>query len=248
MNSTPDSRSSRPLGEFVTTHWSLVLDVGRSDEAAARSALCLLCERYWYPLYVYVRRRIPDANEAQDLTQDFFSRLIEKNVLASASPERGRFRSFLLTSMKNFLANARDQQRAHKRGGGRPLLSLDFEAGESRFRLEPAHELSAERIFEKQWVLTLLELVLARLHEELIANGKARHFEVLQPALTAGSPGWNAAAAAAELGLSEEAARQAAHRLRKRYRELLRAELARTVATPQDVDDEMRNLVTLLQS
>ena len=229
-------------GGFQTTHWSLVLRAGNRADREADDALAALCGRYWYPLYAYVRRRSADVHEAQDLTQEFFARLLEKNTLAAASPGRGRFRSFLLTAVKNFLANQRDRDHAAKRGGGARTLSLDWDSGESRLKMEPAHDLTPERLFERQWVLTLLELVMRRLQQECEAAGKAGQFERLKEVLTGGQERLPYAAAAAELGMSEEAARQAASRLRKRYRELLREEVSQTVAEPRDIDDEIRSL------
>jgi RNA polymerase sigma-70 factor (ECF subfamily) len=223
-----------------------VLRAGQRSDSACDASLAALCERYWFPLYAYVRRRGLDAHEAQDLTQDFFVRLLEKNVLAAASPERGRFRGFLLASMKNFLANARDREHAEKRGGGRKPLSFDVAAGESKLTLEPADELTPEKVFERQWALTLLDSVVTRLEDELTQAGKERHFALLKGVLTGerNFPGY--AAAAAELGVSEDAARQAAHRLRKRYRELLRQEVADTVADPSEVDEEIQDLFEAL--
>jgi RNA polymerase sigma-70 factor (ECF subfamily) len=220
----------------------LVLHAGNRRDRDADAALAALCERYWYPLYAYVRRRTADVHEAQDLTQEFFARLLEKNTLGSASPERGRFRSFLLTAVKNFLANQWDRANAQKRGGGLRRLSLDLECGESRLRLEPAHDLTPERLFERQWVLTLLDLVMRRLQGEYQALGKGGQFEQLKGALTGDRDRLPYAALGVELGMSEEAARQAASRLRKRYRELLREEVSHTVAEPGDAEDEIRNL------
>jgi RNA polymerase sigma-70 factor (ECF subfamily) len=207
-----------------------------------------LCERYWYPLYAYVRRRGYDQHQAQDLTQSFFVRLLEKGTLAAASPERGRFRTFLLTVLKHFLANEWDREHAQKRGGDRQRLALDYAAGESRWSFEPADLLTPERAFERQWALTLLDAVVARLHEELVQAGKGKQFELLKETLLGDRAAGAYAAAAAELNLSEEAVRQAAHRLRKRFRELLRAEVAQTVAAPDEIDDEIRSLFAALET
>ena len=234
-------RSESP-DEFATTRWSVVLRAAKQGDRSAGDALSWLCGQYWFPLYAYVRRRIADANEAQDLTQEFFARLLEKNVLDHAVPERGRFRSFLLTSLKNFLANEWNRAHAQKRGGRCSLLALDLDLGESRFSQEPAHDLTPERLFEREWALTLLDLVVARLEAEFVAAGKARHFELLKDALAGGRERLAYPEIAAELGLSEAAARQAAHRLRDRYRELLRAEVAETVGDPDEVNDEIRRL------
>ncbi len=232
----------RSPGEFATTRWSIVLSAGKRGNRAADEALATLCQRYWLPLYVYVRQRGRDQHEAQDLTQEFFSQLLEKNSLERATPERGRFRSFLLTALKNFLANEWDKTQAQKRGGGQSPLSLALADGESRYSLEPAHELTPERLFERQWTLTLLELVTNRLQGEFIAAGKTRHFELFKAALAGDRHALDYATIAAELDTTEDAVRQAAHRLRKRYRELLREEVAQTIAEPGEVDDEIRSL------
>lgn len=231
---------------FATTQWSLVLRAAQPDNSSARLALEMLCRRYWFPLYAFARRRVATVPEAQDLTQEFFLRLLEKNSLAAASPERGRFRSFLLTSLKNFLANEWDRATAQKRGGGRERLSLDWETGESRLSLEPAHTDTPEREFERQWALTLLDVVVRRLQEEFAASDKSRQFELLKETLTGNRAVFDYATIAAELQLSEEAARQAAHRLRKRYRELLRAEVAATVESDNEVEDEIGRLFEAL--
>jgi RNA polymerase sigma-70 factor (ECF subfamily) len=247
-SSNSDSRSA-PHGaaDFATTQWSLVLRAGDRANADAIGALAWLGERYWFPLYAYVRQKGRDVHEAQDLTQEFFTRLLEKNSLAVAAPERGRFRSFLLASMKNFLANEWDRVRARKRGGGRPRLSLDVDAGESRLNVEAARTDSPERAFERQWAMTLLENVVAKLETEFSSEGKARQFELLKGAIT-GEGNLQTETVAAELEMSAEAVRQAASRLRKRYRELLRAEVAATVEGPEAVDDEIRSLFGILGS
>jgi RNA polymerase sigma-70 factor (ECF subfamily) len=224
---------------FASTQWSVVLKAGRANEPEAHRALAALCQSYWYPLYTYVRRRVKDASEAQDLTQEFFARLIEKQVLAHASPDVGRFRSFLLTSMKNFLANEWDKARAQKRGGRGALLSLDFDSGDSRYHLEPGHDLTPERLFERNWAMTLLDLVLTRLRDEYLAEGKADHFERLSPFIGGNRPESSYSLVAGQLNMTPGAAKVAAHRLRRRYRSLLRQELAQTVADPAEVDDEI---------
>ena len=227
---------------FATTQWSLVIGGGDRNSPLAGTALQTLCQRYWYPLYAFVRMRRYNAIEAQDLTQEFFARLLEKNVLADASPRRGRFRSFLLTAMKHFLSDQWDKAKAQKRGGSRPVLSLDVETAESRFSLEPSHDLTPDKLFERQWACTLLQLAIERLEIDLSATGKTREFELFKAALTGDGRGVDYAHAALELGISEDAARQIAHRLKRRYRELLREELAQTLADPGDVDDEIRRL------
>jgi RNA polymerase sigma-70 factor (ECF subfamily) len=231
---------------FQTTQWSLVLRAGKREEGDANAALSTLCERYWFPLYVYLRRRTTDVHEAQDLTQEFFAWLLDKNPLARASPERGRFRGFLLTAVKNFLANQRDRARAQKRGGGVHALRLDLEAGESRRRLEPVDEDTPEREFERQWALTLLDVVMRQLQTEYCSSGRSEQFDRLKDTLVNQSDRLPYAALAAELRTSEAAVRQAASRLRKRYRELLRLEISQTLAEIGDVDDEIRGLFAAL--
>lgn len=232
--------------EFATTQWSIVLRAAQPDDSAARVALELLCRRYWFPLYAFARRRATTIDEAQDLTQEFFVRLLEKNLLAAASPERGRFRSFLLASLKNFLANEWDRANAQKRGGGRGRLSLDWDGGESKLSLEPTHGDTPEREFERQWGLTLLDNVVRSLQEEFASAGKSRHFELLKETLTGGRTVLDYSAIADELSMSEEAVRQAAHRLRKRYRELLREEVAATVESSDEIEDEIGRLFEAL--
>jgi len=237
--------SSGP-SHFATTQWSVVLHAGQRVGSEGDRALAALCERYWFPLYAYARRRTGNAAEAQDLTQEFFARLLEKGTLGLASPKRGRFRSFLLTAMKNFLASAHEKARAQKRGGAHCPLSLDFAAGESRLCLEPSHELTAERLFDRQWTLKLLEVVLQRLEQEATGAGKDRQFALLRDFLAGPHGERTYAAAAAQLGQSEDAVRQAASRLRKRYRELLREEVAQTVADPSDIEAELQGLLQSL--
>lgn len=227
----------------------MVLAAGRRSSPESREALETLCRAYWLPLYGFVRRQGFSAPEAQDLTQEFFVRLLEKNYLAAVGREKGKFRSFLLAAMKHFLANERDRARAQKRGGGKSLVSLeslDFEAAESRYRLEPAHEVTAERVFERRWALTLLDRVLDRLVAEYAAAGKARQFEQLKDCLTAPDSARPYAELAVKLAMTEGAVKVAVHRLRRRYRELLRGEIAQTVADPREVDDEIRDLFAAL--
>ncbi len=233
-------------GHFATTRWSLVAAARRSEDRAAREALAKLCELYWYPLYAFVRRRTPDLHEAQDLTQAFFAHLLEKGAIEVAQAERGRFRSFLLAALRNFLANQWKREQAQRRGGGQALVSLDLTEGESRYQLEPADTLTPERRFEQEWVAALLAQVFDRLRAEAEKSGKAAQFEVLSVYLTGDDSGRSQAEAAAELGMSEAALRQAAYRLRKRYRELLREEVAHTVSDPAEIDDELGRLLDTL--
>ena len=232
--------------QFQSTQWSVVRQAARADDAAARAALVSLCERYWYPIYAFLRRKGVAPERAEDVTQGFFARLIEKRVLEQADPARGRFRSFLLTAVQNFLANERDYTTAQKRGGGRAVLSLDAEAGESRLSVEPAHALTPEKLFDRAWAFHVLELVVERLRTEFVVAGKATEFEVLRPFLAGRHASASYEETAASLGRSATALRQAAHRLRDRYRVLLRAEVGETVSGEDEVEDEIRGLFAAL--
>jgi len=231
---------------FVTTHWSVVLSAGRSDSTRARAALARLCQTYWYPLYAYVRRRGHPPHDAQDLTQSFFAHLLERESIAGADPGRGRFRSFLLTALNHFLINEWEKARAQKRGGGTPLLSLDLAAAEERFDLEPADPATPDKIFEKQWALTLLNQVLSLLEAEYRREGKAELFAALQQTLAGRSESLPYAEIAARLNMAEGAVKVAVHRLRKRYRNLIRAEIAHTLDHSADIEEEMRHLFRAL--
>ncbi len=232
---------------FETTRWTLVVAAGGPVTEQSREALARLCEIYWYPLYAYVRRRGHAPDDAQDLTQDFFARLIERNVVAEADPARGRFRSFLLASLKHFLANEHDRATALKRGGGRPLLSLEFETAESRYRLEPRDLETPDKVFERGWSAALLARVMSRLAGEQEEAGKRDLFERLRPVLAEGTAESSYAEIAAACGMSEGAVKVAVHRLRRRFGELLRDEIAETVADPAEVDEEIRYLLTVLR-
>jgi len=210
-------------------------------------ALSELCEAYWLPLYAFIRHRCGNAHDAQDLTQEFFTQLLSKNYLNDVDPERGRFRSFLLASAKHFLSNERDRAATLKRGGGVVIESLDWQRGESSFQNEPADTMTAERLFERQWALALLDRVLDRLRSEQISAGKSRSFEALSGFLSTDRSSIDYVATAKTLEMSVDATRVAAHRLRKRYRQLLRDEIAQTTATANEVDDELRCLFTALQ-
>ena len=219
-----------------------------TDSPQAHQALETLCGNYWYPLYAYVRRQGHSAHDAQDLTQAFFARLLEKNYLADVQREKGRFRSFLLASLKHFLANEWDREQALKRGGGKRLIALDEDSAESRYKLEPKDEVSADKIYERRWALTLLDQVLAKLRGEFEKDGKLEQFETLKQYLSAGRTSVSYAQAADKLGMNEGAIKVAVHRLRKRYRELLRAEIAQTVATASEIEAEIRYLFTALSA
>lgn len=246
-----DSHGRSPI--FATTRWSLVLQARDRLSPDARAALADLCRAYWYPLYALIRRSSPHRQEAQDLTQEFFTRLLEKDFLSQVDPSRGHFRAFLLAAVKHFLSNERDKERAQKRGGGRLVLSidaagLDWDSGESRFLTEPSHDVTPERLFERQWALALLDRVLCRLKDEQIAAGKPEQFAVLQPFLSLDRDTANYADAASQLASTEAAVRVAAHRLRKRYREILRDEIAHTVANTDEVENELKYLFVVLSS
>ncbi|HSU67670.1 MAG TPA: sigma-70 family RNA polymerase sigma factor [Tepidisphaeraceae bacterium] len=233
---------------FVTTRWSVVLTAGRERSAntdpAAHDALTILCQSYWFPLYAYIRRRGCNAEDAQDLTQAFFVRILEKDVLTAADPQRGRFRSFLLTTLKNFLANERERASAAKRGGGKTILPLaaDFDSAERQYEREPEDTLTPERCFERQWAITLLANVLTDLEAQYAASGRTALFQSLKPCLTGDSAPGFYAGICASLGLSEGAVQVAASRLRKCYRELLREHIAQTVESAEQVEDELRDL------
>jgi RNA polymerase sigma factor (sigma-70 family) len=238
----------RHAASFQTTHWSMVLAAGKLALPESKKALAELCQAYWGAVYVFVRRQVADVHEAQDLTQAFFTELLEKNILAVAQPSRGRFRSFLLTSVRNFLLNEWDKQKSLKRGGGQKILALDFQQADSKHSLEPADTLTAERLFERRWVLALLDQVMARLRAEHVKAGKETIFDRLKGSLSGTDAEFSLTEIAAELGISVNAAKVAAHRLRKRYRELLRAEVAQTLADPQEIDDEIRQLFAALRA
>jgi len=233
--------------EFATTHWSLVV-AARSDEASrtrAREALEALCRAYWYPLYAFVRHRGYASDDAQDLTQSFFARIIETSGFASADRERGRFRSYLLGAMKHFLANEWHRDRAQKRGGGVAFIDLDALDPEARYALEPARPADPDAQFDREWAQEAVARALENLQAESEARGKGGQFEALKGSLTGDEP--SRKETAARLGMTEGAVKAAVHRLRQRYRELLRAEIAQTVADPSDVDVEMRHLVAALR-
>ena len=230
--------------QFPVTRWSLVVAAGDPQRKEARSALVSLCEHYWYPLYAYLRRRGYPSYEAQDLTQDFFVRVLEGRYLDRADPEKGRFRSFILTSLKFFVADDADRRRAGKRGGGM-VAPLEFSSGEERYQREPAHDETPERIFERRWALSLIDRVVEKLREEYVNHGRPEHFERLKVFLLAQSDA-PYAELAQEMNTSEGALKVAIHRLRKRYRELFRQEIADTVADPAEVESELRYLAAVL--
>ena len=227
---------------FATTRWSLVVEAGRD----ARPALSDLVAIYWYPLYAFARRRGAGVEDAQDLVQGFFAALIEKHFLLAADPERGRFRTFLLTAFKRYAAKEHEKAQAKKRGGDRVHLPLDFTTGEQRYRLEPADDATPERLYERRWALTLLEKVMSDLQADYGRRNESAQFTELRPFLTPGPDAEARQAAAGRLGLTDEAFRVALHRLRRRYRSRLEAEIRETVEGPAEVDGEIRDLMAAL--
>jgi RNA polymerase sigma-70 factor (ECF subfamily) len=236
--------SSGPA-DFPTTRWTLVSAAADRDRPDSRRALASLCEAYWYPLYVYARRRGDTPDEAQDHTQEFFARFLEHDYFDRADPERGRFRSFLLSSFKFYLCDDVGRARAQKRGGGIVPLPFEISKGEDMYIREPFHDETPERIFERRWARTLLDRVVARLREEFIRHGRLEHFNKLKPCLQ-GESEVPYAELARTLETTESALKVGIHRLRKRYRDLLRSEIADIVANPADIDSELRYLIGAL--
>lgn len=237
-----DGPAQHEDARFTTTRWALIATARGRDPNEARLALAELCRSYWYPIYVYIRRRGHPADLASDLTQEFFAAWIERDLLGSVAPERGRFRSFLLAACRHFLANRREHDGALKRGGGQPVASLDLRDAEGRYLREPSHDLGPERLFERRWALTVLESALDRLSEEMVRAGKGPLFERLAAALPGGGEAAPYARVATDLGMTEGAIKAAAHRLRGRFRELLVEEVAGTVDSREEVDGEIRDL------
>ena len=231
---------------FNTTHWSVVLAAGDQTSPHTQAALARLCQTYWFPIYAFVRKRGHSPEEAQDLTQGFFAGLLEKQHLAKAARERGRFRCFLMTSVENFLRNEKERARAQKRGGGRSLISLDEQDAEQRYLCTPATESDPAKTFEQRWAATLLNRVLARLKEEFAATGRQELFDGLQEHLWGDSDSMPFLKLAAQFGMTLANVKVSAHRLRLRYRELLREEIAHTVALPTEIDDEIRHLMKVV--
>ena len=241
----PGDEPAPPRGYFATTQWTLVLHAGQGDSTGAREALAQLCQSYWYPLYAYARRRGNSPADAEDLTQGFFARLLERHSLAGVRREKGKFRSLLLAAFNHYLSDEWDRARAQKRGYGQ-VVSLDATLAEERFTREPADPLTPEKLFERKWAMTLLESAVQRLQGEYEAAGKGAWFAALRFGI-AGEPGEAAYSdIAKQLGVKEPALRVALHRLRERYRKVLRAEIARTVASEAEVDGEIQHLFAVL--
>ena len=230
---------------FATTHWSVVLAAGRGDSPQAAEALERLCRTYWYPLYAYVRRRGYRPEDAQDLTQAFFAHLLGKQAIEHLEREGGKFRSFLLTALNHFLVNEWERQRAEKRDERKVVFSLDELQPEKRYQFEPTDEVTPEMFFERRWAATLLEQVMDRLRDEYVRESKAELFQRLQPCLTGAEEMLPYAELATRLGMTENAVKMAVYRLRKRYGELLRAEIVHTVASPQEVEEEIHHLIAV---
>jgi len=234
--------------EFRTTHWSLVLAAAERESVESDAALERLCRAYWYPLYAHVRRQGNDPHEAQDLTQAFFERLLEKSFLRAVDRNKGRFRAFLLTALDHFLANEWRRGHARKRGGGRTIVSLDDESIENRYSLEPTHDETPERLFERRWALTVLERAMNRLGAECDTSARAALFDAVRSLIGGDRADLPHSMLAARLGMIENAFNLALHRLRRRYGELIREEIAETVAGPHEVDHELRHLMKCIRS
>ena len=237
-----------PPGLFATTHWSVVLAAGQGDSPQAIEALERLCRTYWYPLYAYVRRRGYQPQDAQDLTQGFFAALLAGKYLGQANRARGRFRTFLLTAFGNFLHNEHDRATALKRGGGREIVSWEAHTAEGRYAQEPAGGLSPEQIYEKRWAATLLERVLARLRDESIDAARRELFDQLKPHLWGEDEATPYAQLATRFNLTVSAIKVTVHRLRRRYREVLREEIAQTVADAAEIDGEIQYLIRVMSA
>ncbi|MBI1310281.1 sigma-70 family RNA polymerase sigma factor [bacterium] len=242
-----NGHKSPAAGRFATTRWSLIVAAGTPGLPESQAALTELCSAYWSPLYSYVRKRGHSVDDSRDLTQEFFARLLEKTTVAAADPQRGRFRTFLLTSMQNFLANEHDRETALKRGGGTTLFPMDFDSAERGIAIEPADSApSPEAAFEREWALQILQQALAELKIEYVESGRRELFDALSPALTDASESPRYSSIADARGMSRDAVRMAASRLRKRYRELIRSAIRSTVASDDEVESELADLFRAL--
>ena len=240
----PDGSFPPPrAGRFATTRWSVVLAAGQKSNARSAEALASLCEMYWYPVYAFIRRQGYHADEGADLTQEFFTRVIEKNYLHDVDQSRGRFRSFLCASIRHFLSNERDRARTLRRGGNQPVISLDVQTADERYHLEPRDYLTPEKLFDRRWALTLLERVLVRLRDEHSSVGKAELFDQLKGFLTGDAEAVPYRDVAKTLEMTEGAVRVAVHRLRREFRDMLIQEIAETVSDPADINAEIEYLL-----
>lgn len=246
MTSLRPANARTEVMGFHTTHWTLVLAASAGDDAGMREALAGLCATYWPPLYAFVRRQGSSPHEAEDLTQEFFCQFLERNALATVRPAAGKFRSFLLACLKNFLANQRERAHAQRRGGGCPVVSLDGSDAETRYPLGPVDHLSPDALFERRWALATLERALAEVRREYSAGEKRQQFEELQGFLPGGHEGVSRAELAAKRGVSVGAIDVAIHRLRQRFGVRLREQVAQTVASEAEVEDELRYLISVL--
>jgi RNA polymerase sigma-70 factor (ECF subfamily) len=237
MGGTPD---------FRTTHWSVVLMAGRDDSTQATAALEKLCRTYWYPIYSFLRWRGYDSHDAEDLTQGFFAQLLQRNDFISVDAAKGKFRSFLLGALSHFLANEWDRSQRLKRGGGQSVISLDAQSAEERYKLEPATQETPEQIFERRWIEALLETVLLRLRGECAAQGQANRFDALKVFLVEDKGAASFAEIGRGLNMTEPAVKGVVRRLRSRYRELFREEVANTVDKPEELDEEIQQLLAVL--
>ena len=242
QDTNPGSRSEN---WFQTTHWSAVLQASDGDSPLAGAALTQLCQSYWPPLYAYVRRSGHGPEDAKDLTQEFFARILEKQWLAQADPGRGRFRSFLLGAMNHFLANEWRRSQTAKRGGGKAIVSLD-DTAEAVYEAETASNLTPEKLYERRWALSLFDRALGRLREQYVESGKPAVYEELKEFLSSETNDGDYDRVSATLGMTTGAVSAAVHRMRQRYRELVREEIALTVTSPEDVEEEMRSLLAAL--
>lgn len=248
MNTLEQKAGDASRGRFAATRWTVVLRAREKETPEAGAALETLCRIYWPPLYAFARRQGRSPHDAQDLTQAFFARLLEDDAdaLRLVAPEKGRFRSFLLVAFKRFMANEWEKACTQKRGGGHLHVTFDTALAESGYHDSLRDEASAEKLYERRWALTLLDRAMARLREEFVATGKGSDFDCLKVQLTAPRGGTGYAEVAATLGMTEGAARVAVHRLRRRFREVFREEIAHTVADVMEIDDEVRHLLTIL--
>jgi RNA polymerase sigma-70 factor (ECF subfamily) len=232
--------------EFLTTNWSIVLGAGDQSSSRAGEAMQRLCQIYWYPLYAFIRQRGSTAHDAQDLTQEFFAQLLLRQDLTQVRREKGKFRSFLLASLQHFMANERKKAGRLKRGGGQNIISIDAESAERRYALEPSHDLGPDKLFERRWAMTLLDQAIEQLRLEFVRSNKLALFEQLKVFLTGDENGPAYCDLGAKLAMTEAAVKMAVSRLRRRYREILRAQIENTVAGPDDIEDEIRHLFTAL--
>ena len=244
---TSNPNQARPGAVFVTTRWSVVVAAGLAASSESERALAQLCRAYWYPLYAFVRRQGHSPQDAEDLTQGFFAHLLEKKALGAVEREKGKFRSFLLASLKNFLANDWDRQHAAKRGGKHSTISLDDDTAEARYLREPSHDATPEKLYEQSWALTVLETILHQLRKEYTAAGKGHLFEALQEHLIGDEDATAYASTAVQLGMKEGAVRMAVLRMRRHFGYLLRNEIAHTVAEPGELEEELRHLVVSMR-